>query len=181
MVISIFLFFVVILGAGGSFFYKQVLLKSLTSMQNDLNLAKNRFEPERISLLKTLDIRLNASTDVLSKHVAISPIFQALESLTLKTVRFTKFTYVLNADKIDVTMTGQAIGYTSVALQADLLSKNKNFIDPVFANLTLDNKGNVLFDLTFSIDRTFVDYKQMLETASTNTPEVTPPDPEAPN
>jgi hypothetical protein len=176
MVISIFLFFVVILGAGGSFFYKQVLVKDLISKQDDLSKAKNRFEPGRINILKTLDIRLNAAREVLLKHVAVSPIFQALETITLKTLRFTKFSYVLNGDKVDVTMKGQAIGYRSIALQADLLSKNKNFIDPVFSNLTLDNKGNVLFDLVFSVDRTFVDYKQMLETASSNATDVTLPD-----
>lgn len=176
MIISIFLFFAVVLGAGGAYFYKQVLVKDLISKQDDLSKAKNRFEPGRINILKKLDIRLNAAREVLLKHVAVSPIFEALETITLKTLRFTKFSYVLNGDKVDVKMNGQAIGYRSIALQADLLSKNKNFIDPVFSNLTLDNKGNVLFDLVFSVDRTFVDYKQMLETASSNTTDVIVPD-----
>ena len=49
-------------------------------------------------------------------------------------------------------MSGLAIGYRSVALQSDLFAQNKNLIDPVFSNLTLDDKGNVLFDLEFSVD-----------------------------
>jgi len=168
-VASLFIFFAVALGAGGLYFYKGVLEKSKVKMESDLNLAKNRFEPATISRLKNSDQRLNAATEVLSKHIAISPIFQALESLTMKNIRYTKFSYSLNNENtVEVKMTGQAAGYRSVALQADLFSKNKNLIDPIFSNLTLDSKGNVLFDLTFSVDLTFVDYKQMLETTSNN-------------
>src|SRR3989344_683420 len=38
----------------------------------------------------------------------------------------------------------------------------KNLIDPVFSNLTLDNSGNVLFDLEFSVEPSFINYKQTL-------------------
>jgi hypothetical protein len=65
-------------------------------------------------------------------------------------------------------MTGLAVGYSSVALQSDLFAKNKNLIDPVFSNLVLDEKGNVIFDLEFSVDPSFVDYKQMLLTEANN-------------
>ena len=59
-------------------------------------------------------------------------------------------------------MSGVAIGYRSIALQSDLFAKNKNLIDPVFSNLTLDNSGNVVFDLEFSVDPNFVNYQQAL-------------------
>lgn len=167
MIASIFIFFTVLLGSAGLYFYKNSLMAQLTTMKTDLNLAKNRFEPSAISKLQILDKRLNAGTEILSKHIAISPIFKAIESVTIKNVRYSKFSYSLtDTSKIEVKMNGQAIGYRSVALQADLLSKNKYFIDPVFSNLSLDSKGNVLFDLSFSVDSSLVGYKQMLETSS---------------
>ena len=67
---------------------------------------------------------------------------------------------------------GKNTGYTAIALQSDLFSSDKYkkyIIDPVFSNLSLDDKGNVLFDLEFSVDPTFIDYKQMLKTQSSNT------------
>ena len=67
-------------------------------------------------------------------------------------------------------MNGVAVGYRSVALQSDLFPKNRNIIDPVFSNLVLDERGNVTFDLDFSVDPTFVDYKEMLKRASSTTP-----------
>ena len=136
-------------------------------MENDLNLAKNRFEPSKIAELQVLDKRLQASSEILSKHIAVTPIFAALQTITMKTVRYTRFSYDFGSGKdakIVVKMSGLAVGYRSVALQSDLFAKNKNLIDPVFSNLTLDNSGNVIFDLEFSVDPSFVDYKQMLLT-----------------
>jgi hypothetical protein len=166
---SLFILFTVLLATGGLYFYKGIITKNIADMKNTLVLAENRFEPSKITELQVLDKRLRASSEILSKHIAITPIFNILEKLTMKSVRYTKFSYVLGTDKnitVDIKISGQAIGYRSVALQSDLLAKNKNLINPVFSNLTLDNSGNVLFDLEFSVDPSFVNYKQMLLTES---------------
>jgi hypothetical protein len=165
LVLSIFLLCAMVVASGGLYFYRDVVTKNITKMESDLNLAKNRFEPSKITQLQTLDKRLRASTEILSKHLAISPIFKALQSITMKTVRFTKFDYALDDERnirVLVKMSGVAIGYRSVALQSNLFAQNKYFIDPIFSNLSLDNSGNVLFDLEFSVDPTFVDFKNTL-------------------
>ena len=162
---SIFVFLAVVLGSGGLYLYKGMLQKNITDMGANLALAKERFEPTKINQLQVLGKRLEASNSILSKHIAISPIFDVLQKLTLKTIRYTKFSYSFGNEKdstIDVKMSGQAIGYRSIALQSDLLTKDKNIINPAFSNLSLDDKGNVVFDLEFSVDPSFVDYKQML-------------------
>ena len=165
-IISIFVFFTVVLATGGLYFYNSLLEKNITQMEADLNLAKNRFEPEKIVQLQVLDRRLVASSEILAKHISITPIFQALQSITLKTVAYNKFSYEYDGSpnsKIGVKMSGVARGYQSVALQSDLFGENKYFIDPIFSNLALDDKGNVLFDLNFSVDPNLVDYKKTLE------------------
>ena len=170
---SIFILFVVLIASGGLYFYKGIVTKNISKMENDLSLARSRFEPSRLAELQILDKRLQASSEILGKHISITPVFRSLEMLTMKTVRFTKFSYDLGDEKnlltetgskVVIKMSGLAVGYRSIALQSDLLAKEKNFIDPVFSNLVLDEKGNVLFDLEFSVDPSFVDYKQMLLT-----------------
>lgn len=164
-IFSIFIFFTVLVITGGLYFYKGILVKKITNLQSTLNLAKNRFEPSKITELQTFDKRLISSSEILSKHITIIPIFSALEQLTMKSVRYTNFSYSLGSDEkitINIKMSGVAIGYRSIALQSDLFAKNKNLIDPVFSNLALDNSGNVLFDLNFSVDPSFVNYKQAL-------------------
>ena len=170
LILSIFIFFIMILISGGAYFYRDFLTKDLTKMKNDLELAKNRFEPSLINKLTVLDKRLNSSSEILSQHVVISPIFKTLQELTLKTLRYTKFGYELTNNKVVVKMSGQASSYRSIALQADLFTKDKNLIDPVFSNLSLSEKGDVLFDLEFSVDPTFVNYKQMKKTEVENIP-----------
>jgi hypothetical protein len=170
-VIGIFLLITVLILTGGLYFYKNVLAKNISTMESNLNLAKNRFEPAKIAELQLLDKRLRASSEILSKHIVVTPIFKILQDITMKTIRYTKFSYSVGSDKesgVKIKMTGVAVGYSSVALQSDLFTKNKNLIDPIFSNLVLDDKGNVTFDLEFSVDPTLVDYKQMLLTEGFN-------------
>lgn len=166
-IISFFLFFAMVISLGGLYFYKTSLVKSISAMEKDLTIAKNRFEPEKITQLQTLDKRLSASSDILSQHISISPVFEVLGEITMKSVRYTKFSYELGEgsnDNVLIKLSGVATGYRSVALQSDLFSKNKNIIDPVFSNLSLDEKGNVVFELAFSVDPSFVDYTQTIKT-----------------
>ena len=171
MIASLFILFAIILATGGLYFYQGTLAKGLTAMKANFKLAQNGFEPAKLKELQVLDKRLNASSEILKNHIAISPIFKALQDITLKTIRYTQFTYSFSDDpsgKVSIKMKGVAIGYRSVALQSDLFTKNNNIIDPVFSNLVLDDKGNVVFGLDFSVDPTFVDYKQVLQTESTS-------------
>ncbi|MBI2630798.1 hypothetical protein HYW73_01090 [Candidatus Nomurabacteria bacterium] len=165
LIISLFILFTVLLVSGGLYFYKGITVKNIAKMEGDLNLAQKRFEPARIAELKVLDRRLKASSEILANHVSITPIFKLLEEITMKTVRFTDFSYSLEVDKtskVAIKMSGIAVGYRSIALQSDLFAKNKNMIDPIFSNLTLDSNANVLFDLDFSVDSNFVNYKQTI-------------------
>ncbi len=166
LILSIFILFTMLIGSGGLYFYRGVMQKDIVQMKDDLSKARNRFEPSKITQLQVLDKRLQASTEILDKHVAISPIFQALQDATMKTVRFTNFNYSFGEEKnskILVKMSGVAIGYKSIALQSDLFAQNEYFIDPVFSNLSLDNSGNVIFDLNFAVEPTFVNYKDKLK------------------
>lgn len=168
-VVAIFILVTIVLASAGLFFYKGIMAKNIRTMEDQLNIAKNSFEPAKITELQVLDRRLRASAQILSGHIAITPVFTVLQDLTMKTVRYTKFTYVLgdeNNSKVTIKMSGIAVGYRSVALQSDLFAKNQNIIDPVFSNLTLDTKGNVIFDLEFTVDPAFVDYKQTILTQS---------------
>src|SRR3989338_6547097 len=181
-IVSFFLFFTLILALGGVYFYKKNLSKNIEKMAGDLKLAEDRFEPAKINQLKTLDRRIRASKDILDKHIAISPIFGVLSRVTMKEVRYTDFSYELgggdtngSSQGILIKLSGISKGYRYVALQSDLYNEEENLVDPVFSNLALDEKGNVLFELEFLVEPSFVDYRQTLETGS-NVPNTPPLD-----
>lgn len=165
-IVGVVVFLTTIAASGGLLIYKGLTERSITKMASDLDIAKNRFEPSKIVQLEVLNKRLNAATEILGKHVAISPIFEELGKITMKTVRFRDFEYSLSSEpspKIFVRMTGEGVGYRSIALQSDLFSQDKYFIDPVFSDLSLDSKGNVGFQLEFAVEPTFVDYQEKLK------------------
>lgn len=184
-VIAIFIFITMVLSLAGVYFYKQIMVGQITTMEKNLTLAKNRFEPTKITELQILDKRLRASTEILGKHIAVTPIFEVLQSITMKSIRYTTFSYEFVGSgkdaKVAVKLGGMATGYRSIALQSDLYAKNKNLIDPVFSNLSLDEKGNVLFALDFYVDPSFVGYKENLERNNPDTPLPVPEESAAPS
>lgn len=169
VILAVLIFLTVVLAFGGLYLYQNILSKNITAKKEQLDRANQRFEIDRINELKLLDKRLKAGSKVLDKHISISPIFEILQKITMKTVRYTKFSYeITDKNEIIIKMNGQALGYRYIALQADLFSAEKNLINPVFSNLTLDDKSNVNFDLTFSVDPALVDYEEKLQRESPN-------------
>lgn len=169
--IASIIFFATIAAAGGVYLYRTSLASQVADLSTSLDRARSAFEPSLVETLQTLDKRLTASKEVLANHVTISPIFASLEELTLKSVRFTKFTYAIPEDTklLTVTMTGSARSYTSIALQSDMFGRNKYFQDVVFSNLQLDSAGNVGFDLEFTVDQSYVNYKTATGSAASIT------------
>lgn len=165
-IFAIFIFFTVLIIGGGMYFYQKTLEEKLVALTIDQKKADERFEESKKKELQLFDRRLDVANQVLNKHIAVSPVFNALSKITMKEVRFTKFSYELGTDKnsnIKIKLSGETKRYVDVALQADLFSQEKNFIDPVFSNMIPNEKGNITFETEFFVDPSFVDYKTVLK------------------
>jgi len=167
MFIATLIFFGALASAGGMYFYTANLKKSISSSNASLAAARNAFEPSLITTLQTLNRRMTNANLLLSKHVAVSPIFEALELNTLKSVQFTKFSYLTPADlsaPITVKMSGVALDYSTIALQSDQLATNKDIHNPIFSNLVLNPQtGTVAFDLTFTVSPDLVKFANHID------------------
>lgn len=157
--IATLIFIVAVLAAGGVFAYKIYLGRSITSMNENLELARKSLEPETINELSLLNQRILSTKDLLTKHSVISPLFDFLEASTLKNVRFTSFKYGVIEKVIQLEMKGQARGYAAVALQSDIFNKNSSLTEQVFGDLDLDDNGNVIFTYSAKVDPALVSYK----------------------
>ena len=169
--VATIIFFASLLGAGLMYFYKASLVRSVSVSKANLDKAKEAFEGDFIKELQDFDRRISASNEILSSHITLSPIFEALGVATLKSVQYTKFSHKITGTgtsaKIVVSMSGKADNYTAIALQSDQLTQNKYIKDPIFENLTLDDRSNVLFDLTFQVDPSFVLFGEKLNREQT--------------
>jgi len=110
-----------------------------------------------------LNNRLISTESLLNRHVVISPLFDFLETATLKSVRFNDFLYNTNSGGVELLIKGQARGYADVALQSDVFNKSPYFENPVFSDLSLDERGNVTFTLRATINPELISYKKLLE------------------
>ena len=130
------------------------------------NLDKNvkAFEVQTIEEYIRLDTRIDTARLLLANHIAFSNLLDYLNQFTLKTVRYIDFKYDINAEGMaNVTMTGQAKNYNSVAYQSEVFGKNKNLKNPIFSNLDLNEKGDVTFSFNTQLDPAFLSYTRTLD------------------
>lgn len=166
------IFSIIIVGGayGGLYFYKSTLSVSVANAKKSLNLAESSFEADTISDLQLFDKRIAASKQVLASHIVVSPFFELLNTLTLPSIQFTKFSYSGSTDgkSYSVKMSGNAKDYKSIAVQAGLLNSNagKYLKDVAFSNLNLsddkEKKGYVTFDVSFNVDPILLSYEKQL-------------------
>ena len=170
--IATLLFLFSIGAAVAVYFYRARLTATIAGQEASLAAARNAFEPSLITQLKTLDRRITDANTILANHIVVSPIFDALQANTLKSVQFTQFTYTTPTDPtlpISVQMSGVARDYSSIALESDQLATNKNIHNSIFSDLSLDDQtGDVTFKLTFTVDADLVRYSNHLSDFVTN-------------
>ena len=163
-IISWSVFFISLVLGVVVFGYKMFLNYSIDKMGRELEEARASIASEELDRFIRLDNRIVSTKQILSKHRSLSPLLEFLEESTLKNVRFTSFDYSLGKDGgTELLMQGQARGYAALALQADVFNKSKYFKNSNFSNLNLDERGDVSFSFTASVDPALVSYEKKIE------------------
>jgi len=160
--------------AAAVFLYQTYLNSSIASMKQSFQINEAAFDPNSISTYTTLSKRMAVAEILLQNHIAISTLFNVLEQGTLKTIRFTNFSYTyLNPQKVTLTMAGQATDYNSIAKQSDVFSSDpiKKYIqNPIFDGLDLNPSGQVIFNFTADVDPSAILYRNNLPQTTQTTP-----------
>lgn len=143
--------------AAGVFLYSQYLTTSANSKKDQLERAKQAFEPALIQDLTRLDDRMKAADTILGDHVAPTSLLHLLEQLTLQTVSFSSFDFGHSDKGIELSMHGIAQSVNSIALEADLLSRSGVITNPIFSNINRQALG-VNFDFVASVNAEALNY-----------------------
>src|SRR5882672_5378640 len=168
LVLLLCIVFVVASGAlaGAVFVYKQYTVTSLNQKKDQLERAKAAFDPTLIQQLTRLDDRMHAGSSIISQHIAPSVIFDALSQATLTTIQYTSMN-IDDADPAHITVrfTGVAQSVNSIALQAQVLSKNSVVTNPIFSGIARQSDG-VHFSLAAVVNPKSISYETMLTAAN---------------
>jgi hypothetical protein len=165
MVVSVFILVVVAVAAGGLYLYKGYLQKNKENLSSNLLKVKERFDNDTIVELEMYDKKSTVAQQVLEGHIVLSPLFEAINELTLSSIQYNKFDHATVNGVFTVKMSGIARDYKSIALQADVFSSNKlnMFKNLVFSNLTKNKNNYVTFNVEFTVDPTLLAYSNNLK------------------
>lgn len=140
------------------FLYNQFLQTESASKLEQLQRAKAAFEPSLIQQLTRLDDRMHAADGLLTNHIAPSAFFAALQAATLETVSFQSLDLQgSDPHHITIKMQGIAQSVNSIALQADLFSKNGVITSPIFSGIARQSDG-VHFNLAAIVNPNAIKY-----------------------
>lgn len=165
--ITLIIFISALVLAVSVFLYQQFLFQDLDRKKVSLERARAAFDPNLIQELSRLDGRIESSKSILNDHRTVSSLFSLLEEITLKSISFDNFNYKTDeAGRVSIIMDGKASSFSSVALQSDAFSDNKFIEEPIFSNLNLDSKGNVIFNFAAFVSHQLVSYKNFIPATS---------------
>lgn len=156
LLVSIVVFLISLGLAGYVFLSKQFLIGKITADQTAIETNKTGLVSDSVTIesLILLNSRTKVAKTLLGKHVAVSPIFNFLQQGTLKSVRFSNFSFSASgkdasgSNVVSVQMSGRAKDWETVASQADEFGKSewKKIISaPKISNLSLNADGSVSF------------------------------------
>lgn len=157
--LSTIIFFISAVVGAGAFGWHKYLEGRKATMKADLERNIKAFEPKTIDQYVRLDNRIISAKELLSKHVAVSYIFDFLQDKTLRSVGFTDFKYTVAADGgATLAMNGLAKSYNAIAFQSTVFGEERALKTPLFSNLDLDNQGDVVFNFSTGVEAGFIAY-----------------------
>lgn len=163
LLVSSIIFFATIISSLGVFLYKGYLNSQIEDSIIILERERGSLDTDSIKILSKLDKRIKVSEKLLDSHVDMIGFFEILESSTLESIQFTSLDLSLEDDMVDISMSGIADSYASIALQSDAFSKNSSFHNPIFSDLVITRTGDIDFSFSAQLDKSFVLYKNRLE------------------
>jgi hypothetical protein len=164
--VAIIVFVVSLLLSGGVVFWEKFLVKKIASEKQSLERAKDAFDPLTIETLERVSGRIESSKKLLASHTTLSPLFDLVETLTLKSVRFRSFDFAVKDGEPVISMKGQAESFSAVALQADVFGKSRHLNQPVLSDLELERDGRVSFSFTAGLSPELITFTRKTSGAS---------------
>lgn len=162
-----------ILAFVGVYLYQQRLEIQKKDLESSIATARDGIGTDFVADMKRLDARISGVEDLIKSHVVVTPLFKDLESHTLRSVQYKDFSYTYVFDEktrtaqVKVDLSGVARSYAAIALQSDAFSESTLIKNPVFSNLTLEDKTKAInFKLAFTVDAVALSYQTFIDSTT---------------
>lgn len=162
LTLSVIFFF----GAWGYRYYLYRTINSPCSGQGQacglkasVDLERQKLAGLNLAQYKKLDTKLKLSQQLFNEHDTLKPLFDLMGTVTVQNVQFKN----LQFDSKGITLSGLAKSYQDIGVQAQALKQavtDGKLASFSFGNFDLDGKGNVVFDLSLSVEPAVLNYVQ---------------------
>lgn len=160
--VATLLFIATLLAGGALFFYKRIVNKEILSIKADISDTRDAFQPETIKELIDFNKTIRSTNQLLQRHIAISSLFNVLQSLTIKPISFKDFSYSELDGQIVVDVKMEGKSYSAFAQQSGIFSKQEFIKDPEFSDFELSEGGTITATFKSIIDPTILSYEKTL-------------------
>ena len=166
LLLSIILFIVSITLAGAVYLWQKKLVGQIETAKASLAAAKDSYEEDTINPLIRLNDRIEQSKILLTKHIAVSPVFLMLQKIILRNIQLKDMKFAYGTDgKIKITLSGTAQSYDALSRQSDAFGSDtlKPFISaPVVSDFSPTANGSISFNFNATVDPKLVSYGNTL-------------------
>ncbi len=137
----------------GVFFYGRILSSSHSEKEAELAQAQAAIDPATIEGFVKLRDRLNLSASLLSKHVAFSNFFAALETLLPTTVRFSSLNVSVEpSGATKVEGSGVAKSFNALAAVSTAFAADGRIKDAIFSKIVVNKDSSITFGFSATLD-----------------------------
>ena len=157
--LSVIVFGISLLAYGGVFLYNDTLKKNIIAKEQELEQRKQDLDPTTIRNINEISGRIEALKTILAKHRSLLDFFEFLSTNTLKSVRFSSFSYSDQEEAPVISLQGTAKSYGSISLLAEKFYENPNIKGILLSNFSLKEGGNVGFSAKIVTDPQMFSYR----------------------
>ena len=157
LLIAVVIFLTAIFAALGVFLLEKKTQADINQASAELEKEQDNFGLEAIREFVLASNRLQAADEIINNHINVSEVFRLLESETLTEVVISNFSFRTEQDKVVITARGTAPTYEHVSVQSNLYGKDDNPIkDLILSDVDQNREGGVAFNISFSIDKSYL-------------------------
>jgi len=145
LIISLVLFFAVVLGWGGAHYYSSLLSKQMASLDATIAEQNIKLEGAPAGRIADFDMRMSFVSKNAAERTSPDELFVQLESLMVPTIKLLQYEYN-KQDKL-VTFMAKTDNFRYIAEQIISLKSAGSFTDVKVDSINRDKEGSIVFTL----------------------------------
>lgn len=167
-----FLAIVMFLLVGGAYialyYYNLSLADKVDQKVSEIKVVQEKFlQSAEIQKARQFNDRAILTKKLLDSHVVVTPIFEFLSENTVSSIKYTNFIFKQEKDFQTLELSGEALSYSSLVNQLDILKNKKEEIASYsLSEVSLTNLGRVTFVIKIVFNPGYLSYTNMKRGAS---------------